>query len=295
MYDKLYLLITALLLLVIPISSYAENIDPNNDNSQFAWGENVGWINFEPSSGSGITVTDTAVTGYAWGENIGWINLSPGSGGVANDGTGNLSGYAWAENVGWINFAPNGGGVTIDPVTGIFSGKAWGENIGWINFSVPKAVKTSWTGIVDNCPNDPNKTDPGICGCGVSDDDSDGDGTPDCNDGCPNDAGKTAPGVCGCGIPDVDSDGDGLLDCIDECDNTPAGDIVNADGCSVAELCPCENAWKNHGAYVKCINNTAAVFVGVGLMTEEMKDVIVTEAAESACGKKKKTKRLFNH
>jgi len=36
--------------------------------------------------------------------------------------------------------------------------------------------------IVDNCPNDPNKTEPGICGCGVADTDSDGDGTPDCND-----------------------------------------------------------------------------------------------------------------
>lgn len=34
----------------------------------------------------------------------------------------------------------------------------------------------------DKCPNDPNKIDPGICGCGVADTDSDIDGTPDCND-----------------------------------------------------------------------------------------------------------------
>jgi hypothetical protein len=33
---------------------------------------------------------------------------------------------------------------------------------------------------IDNCPSDPNKINPGICGCGVSDVDSDGDGTPDC-------------------------------------------------------------------------------------------------------------------
>ena len=47
--------------------------------------------------------------------------------------------------------------------------------------------------------------------------DSDGDGTADCNDDCPNDPLKTAPGICGCGTPDTDSDGDGLADCIDPC------------------------------------------------------------------------------
>ena len=43
---------------------------------------------------------------------------------------------------------------------------------------------------------------PGLCGCGVSDADSDGDGTVDCLDGCPTDPNKTAPGICGCGVPD---------------------------------------------------------------------------------------------
>ena len=28
---------------------YAENIDPYDVNSQYAYGENVGWLNFEPS------------------------------------------------------------------------------------------------------------------------------------------------------------------------------------------------------------------------------------------------------
>jgi hypothetical protein len=79
----------------------------------------VGWINFEPSLGPGVTITNSAITGYAWG-----------------------------ENVGWINFNPTGGGVTINPSTGVFSGYAWGENIGWINF-VPngKPVKTSWNNL----------------------------------------------------------------------------------------------------------------------------------------------------
>ena len=45
------------------------------------------------------------------------------------------------------------------------------------------ATLAGWNqGTVDNCPNDPNKVDPGICGCGVADTDSDLDGTPDCNE-----------------------------------------------------------------------------------------------------------------
>ena len=128
--------------------AYPGNIDPANDGSRYAYAENVGWINFKPSFGPGVTVADTEVTGYAWGENVGWINLSPTQGGgVVNDGCGNLSGHAWGENVGWINFAPSGGDVTINPATGEFSGLAWGENIGWINFA-PSGVgiRTSWRG-----------------------------------------------------------------------------------------------------------------------------------------------------
>lgn len=110
----------------------------------YAWGENVGWINFNPSQG-GVTVTDSAVTGYAWGENVGWINLSPTYGGVTNDGNGNLSGYAWGENIGWINFNPTGSQVVINNSTGDFSGYAWGENVGWISFSCTNCnVNTSW-------------------------------------------------------------------------------------------------------------------------------------------------------
>lgn len=197
-------------------ATFAGNIDLYD---KYAYGENVGWLNFAPNEGPGVTVNNDYVTGFVWAENIGWVNLSPTTyGGVNNDGDGNLSGYAWGENVGWINFAPDFGGVTIDPGTGEFSGYAWGENVGWINFApngIP--VKTSWRGAVDNCPNDPNKTDPGECGCGVPDVDTDNDGTPDCNDNCPADPEKTEPGACGCGVPDTDADGDGTPDCDDGC------------------------------------------------------------------------------
>jgi hypothetical protein len=69
------------------------------------------------------------------------------------------------------------------------------------NEEAPPTVADATTQIVgeDQCPNDPQKTSPGLCGCGVADTDSDGDGTPDCQDQCPSDATKTSPGACGCG------------------------------------------------------------------------------------------------
>ena len=76
-------------------------------------------------------------------------------------------------------------------------------------------------GVLDeceDCPFDPNKTEPGACGCGSPDIDSDGDGALDCNDGCPSDPKKTSPGPCGCGKVETDSDDDTVPDCIDLCD-----------------------------------------------------------------------------
>ena len=132
----------------------SENIDPYEDGSQYAWGENVGWLNFEPNvvdPNAGAQVSSDKITGFIWSENIGWISLScenTGSCGtvnygVTNDGAGNLSGYAWSENAGWISFSCDNTssckmvdyGVTIDG-DGSFDGYAWAENIGWINFGI---------------------------------------------------------------------------------------------------------------------------------------------------------------
>jgi hypothetical protein len=93
-------------------------------------------------------------------------------------------------------------------------------------------------GSIDCCPGDPFKTAPGVCGCGVSDIDSDGDGLADCVDPCPFDATKTGPGVCGCGVPDVDTDGDGVLDCLDGCPTNPARTTPGPCGCSFADNTP---------------------------------------------------------
>ncbi|MEM7345116.1 MAG: hypothetical protein AAF485_12800 [Chloroflexota bacterium] len=120
------------------------NIDPAHP---FAWGTNVGWINFRPTHSTVVVYFDH-LEGYVWAENIGWIRLGTHTGGgehtygnsgptdygVNNDGAGNLSGYAWSTNAGWINFNPTHSQVTIDPDTGEFKGAAWSENIGWVRF-----------------------------------------------------------------------------------------------------------------------------------------------------------------
>ncbi len=61
--------------------------------------------------------------------------------------------------------------------------------------------------------------------------DGDADGVIDPCDGCPNDPDKTEPGACGCGVPDADDDGDGVIDCHDLCPDTPAGAVVDEQGC----------------------------------------------------------------
>jgi len=68
---------------------------------------------------------------------------------------------------------------------------------------------------VDLCPDDPLKTEPGVCGCGLPDLDTDADGTLDCLDDCPADPFKNDYGVCGCEISDADEDNDGTPDCVD--------------------------------------------------------------------------------
>ncbi|MEO8591358.1 MAG: T9SS type A sorting domain-containing protein [Flavobacteriales bacterium] len=90
----------------------------------------------------------------------------------------------------------------------------------------------------DLCPLDPNKIDPGQCGCGNLDTDTDGDLTADCNDLCPNDPNKIAPGQCGCGNLDTDSDSDTVADCIDACP-LDANNDQDGDGiCGDVDSCP---------------------------------------------------------
>ncbi len=152
-------LIAGIVLGLFGVAYAATNIHSTN---KYAWGTNVGWLNFADANG-GVTVYSDHLEGYAWAENVGWIRLgthttggshtyandADDTYGVNNDGVGNLSGYAWGTNVGWINFGDANGGVTIDPTTGDFDGYAWAENVGWIHFqnsSPAYKVNTTWRG-----------------------------------------------------------------------------------------------------------------------------------------------------
>ena len=64
------LLIISVMIGIGVVTARAENIDADNDDSQYAYGENVGCLNFEPggNGGSGAEVADSNVTGH--GERI---------------------------------------------------------------------------------------------------------------------------------------------------------------------------------------------------------------------------------
>jgi len=88
---------------------------------------------------------------------------------------------------------------------------------------------------IDGCPDDADKIEAGQCGCGAADTDSDGDAVADCNDACPNDAGKIEAGQCGCGAADTDSDGDAVADCLDGCPNDADKLTAGQCGCGLAD------------------------------------------------------------
>lgn len=86
----------------------------------------------------------------------------------------------------------------------------------------------------------------------------------------------------------LDTDSDGIPDYVDQCPGTLAGSLVNSNGCSIADLCPCEGPWKNHGQFEHCVKEAAKDFEKAGLITKPQRHEIEKAAKESDCGKKEK-------
>jgi hypothetical protein len=135
-------------LAALAIASDARAVTTIDSANSFAYGANIGWVDWRGDVSSGAVIGEYVCSGYIYSANVGWINLgggSPANGiyyknsnasdfGVNQDGYGNLSGYAYGANIGWIAFEPNGA-PTVDLLTGKFSGSAWSANCGWISLS----------------------------------------------------------------------------------------------------------------------------------------------------------------
>jgi len=130
-----------------------EDVDPANDDSQYAYAANLGWVNGEPlgDGGPGIRFFGDVVVGWLWSANTGWISLSCHNTdscgnvdyGVNHDGDGNLSGYGWSPNIGWVSFSCSDSAscgnvdysVTVDLESGEMAGFGYAANTGWVGFS----------------------------------------------------------------------------------------------------------------------------------------------------------------
>jgi hypothetical protein len=172
-------------------------------------------------------------------------NMPSGNGGATASGTGTAA-AGGANAVG--NGAGQGGGTAPSGA---------GEAPGAIGLGMSGATASAGSGgsadpacatdtdgdgvndCLDGCQQDPNKGEPGQCGCGVLDVDTDGDGTLDCQEMCFADPAKTVPGACGCGRADVDTDGDATLDCNESCPLDAARLAPGTCGCAADNLALC--------------------------------------------------------
>ena len=179
--------LVAAISLVLIVSSRADTtIDAA---SHYAWGANVGYLNWRPSTANGVNIGAFICQGYIYGANVGWINMGTGipanriqyANNSATDfgvnftidpGNPNhalLRGLAYGANIGWINFENTGNPYVIlsncgraNPATCGLSqlrGYVWSANTGWINLddlnifvstdSIDPGVDTDSNGLPD--------------------------------------------------------------------------------------------------------------------------------------------------
>ena len=167
------------LLLLAGLAGPARAATTINAVNRFAYGANIGWIDWRGDVASGAVIGAFVCSGRIYAANVGWIDLgdgSPANGvryrndsatdfGVNHDGTGILTGYAYSANAGWLTFTNQAStgvayeGPRVDLLTGRLSGYIWSANCGWISLS--NGVAFVQTDRIDFGP------------------DTDGDGIPD--------------------------------------------------------------------------------------------------------------------
>jgi len=129
-----------------------------HEANKYAYGANLGWVNWQADTNQGAWVGQLFCTGYLWSANCGWISLGHGptnafrySNTSANDFGVNvegnrLVGYAYGANIGWLAFESNGN-PRVDLITGALHGHAYAANAGWIQLSNQVAyVQTEYLG-----------------------------------------------------------------------------------------------------------------------------------------------------
>ena len=94
-----------ILLITAASALAATTITPSN---KYAYGANVGWMDWRGDTNNGAVIGEFVCSGYIWSANVGWIRLGDGTPvngirylnnsasdyGVNHDGLGNLSGCA---------------------------------------------------------------------------------------------------------------------------------------------------------------------------------------------------------
>ncbi|MFA5937073.1 MAG: hypothetical protein WC822_04315 [Candidatus Paceibacterota bacterium] len=112
-----------------------------------------GIIDFEVSNQAPLMIdSENNISGKIFGDELGWITFNPSQGGVYLDAsTGLLKGMASSETSDIINFEVKGQKVIIDPNTGEWNGWAWasGPYGGWIKFDCKdhSCVRVKWEEI----------------------------------------------------------------------------------------------------------------------------------------------------
>jgi hypothetical protein len=110
---------------------------------------------------------------------------------------------------------------------------------------------------------------------------------------CPDDPAKVAPGVCGCGVTDIDSDGDGVLDCQDAGQDLAVTSITAPKTVTLADSQPEQTRLvkvkiQNRGPNAETIQDLTALGNLVSLTVKSLNAALCPDPSVSLANKQKK-------